>query len=101
MSVDSQRGLVYVGWPASTVPTGALDIWASDRSARVAFNTPPVANAGPDATVDQNHPVTLDGSRSFDPDGDALIYAWTQIGGPAGRPVESHTRDADVPGAGD
>ena len=83
MSVDSQRGLVYVGWPASNVSTGALDIWASDRSARIAFNTPPVANAGPDATVDQDLPVTLDGSRSFDADGDALIYTWTQTGGPA------------------
>ena len=82
MSVDSQRSLVYVGWPATNLPTGALDIWASDRSARIAFNTPPVANAGPDATVDQNLPVTLDGSRSFDADGDALTYAWTQIGGP-------------------
>jgi PKD repeat protein len=83
ISVDSQRGLVYIGWPASNVPTGALDIWASDRSARIAFNTPPVANAGPDATVDQDQPITLDGSRSFDADGDPLIYTWTQVGGPA------------------
>src|SRR5262249_37316506 len=66
ISVDSQRGLVYVGWPASNVSTGALDIWASDRSGRVAFNTPPVANAGPDADVDQTHPPLLDGSRSSD-----------------------------------
>ncbi len=83
ISVDSQRSLVYIGWPASNVPTGALDIWASDRGAHIAFNTPPVANAGPDQTVEAraNPSITLDGSRSRDDDGDSITYAWRQIGG--------------------
>jgi RHS repeat-associated protein len=46
-----------------------------------ATNGAPVANAGTDRTVDAGDgcgaSVTLDGSRSTDPDGDALAHAWT------------------------
>jgi uncharacterized repeat protein (TIGR01451 family) len=43
----------------------------------------PVANAGPDQTVDANTAVTLDGSASTGRNADALSYAWTQTDGPA------------------
>ena len=40
-------------------------------------NTAPIANAGPDQTVDANEMVNLDGSGSSDADGDTLTYLWT------------------------
>ena len=45
-------------------------------------NHPPVANAGPNQTTGDGALVTLDGSASFDPDGDVLQYHWMQTGGP-------------------
>ena len=41
----------------------------------------PRANAGPDRSGDLHELVDLDGSRSWDPNGDALSYQWTQVVG--------------------
>jgi hypothetical protein len=50
-------------------------------------NQPPIADAGEDQTVEcdgtDGTEVTLDGTGSFDPDGDDLIYSWTWDGGSA------------------
>jgi hypothetical protein len=45
--------------------------------------SPPVANAGPDQTVDEGIRVTLDGSNSSDPDNDIVSYFWQQTAGPS------------------
>ena len=44
-------------------------------------NSPPVADAGPNQTVNEGVTVTLDGSNSSDPDDGIASYLWTQIGG--------------------
>ncbi len=43
---------------------------------------PPLADAGPDQTVNEGVLVTLDGSGSSDPESVPLIFSWTQTAGP-------------------
>lgn len=45
-------------------------------------NLAPVANAGPDQSVGEGLPVTLNGSGSSDPDGTISRYSWRQTAGP-------------------
>ncbi|MCD9457438.1 PKD domain-containing protein [Marinibactrum halimedae] len=47
-------------------------------------NKPPVAVAGADLTIELNHLVSLDGSASSDPDGDALNFQWAITSAPEG-----------------
>ncbi len=50
----------------------------------ITVNSAPVADAGPDQFVPLYTTVTLDGSGSFDPDGDPITYMWTFVSKPAG-----------------
>ncbi len=65
--------LTVTGTPYTTSDTVTVFV--------VDANVPPVADAGPDQTVEQTSPggatVTLDGSGSTDADEDALTYTWT------------------------
>ena len=46
--------------------------------------TPPVANAGSNQNAHSSDQVTLDGTKSYDPNGHSLTFSWLQLaGGPA------------------
>lgn len=45
-------------------------------------NHPPEAHAGNDQTVSEGALVNLNGSDSYDPDGEYLSYSWVQTAGP-------------------
>lgn len=46
-------------------------------------NDPPVADAGPNQVNVPAGLITLDGSGSYDPDGDPITFQWVQEAGPA------------------
>jgi hypothetical protein len=54
---------------------------AEVRMTVLQVNYPPQSNAGPDANYVEGSSVSLDGSLSFDPDGDALSYTWQALDG--------------------
>ncbi|HYI03088.1 myxosortase-dependent M36 family metallopeptidase [Hyalangium sp.] len=71
----------------ANTPFGTLAAETSDGST---CNRRPVADAGqPARTVNERdaagnlQEVTLNGTASFDPDGQAITYVWSQISGPA------------------
>ena len=45
------------------------------------LNRPPVADAGEDNSYIEGSSVSLDGSSSFDPDGDVLSFSWSSLDG--------------------
>ncbi len=60
-------------------------------------NEGPVANAGPDQTVNVGARVTLDGSNSYDPDGATLVYQWTLQSSPVGSNAFLNDRNREDP----
>ena len=62
---------------------GVADSAADTVDIIIPGNNAPVASAGTAQTVSGGASVTLDGTGSSDPDGDALSYAWTQTSGPS------------------
>ncbi|MFC6976272.1 S8 family serine peptidase [Halomicroarcula sp. GCM10025709] len=79
-SVNSQTTLTF-----ELTVTDANGGWGTDTVAVTVSpsNTAPTADAGSNMSVTVGSSVTLDGSQSTDPDGDALSYTWSQTGGTA------------------
>jgi uncharacterized protein (TIGR03382 family) len=65
---------------AATTPFAGVLPETSDGTT---CNRRPVADVGQSFSVPERTTVTLNGSASFDPDGTAVTYQWTQISGPA------------------
>jgi choice-of-anchor B domain-containing protein len=78
---DEFFDLVLGGATGGSIGTNAsIRVTIRDGSG---FNQAPNAVAGSSQSVAPGSEVTLDGSRSNDPDGDTLAHAWTQTMGPA------------------
>ena len=73
-----KSGNINVAWQDGT--PGPSQIFFSRLATGAVANQPPTANAGPDQSIACSGPngssVTLDGSKSSDPDGDVLSFVW-------------------------
>ncbi len=75
--------------PASVVLELSVSNGAGSATDRVTISvaaapvTPPVADAGPDRSVDSGAVVSVDGSASSAGSGGALAFSWSQVSGPS------------------
>ncbi|HMP74170.1 MAG TPA: PKD domain-containing protein [Kiritimatiellia bacterium] len=86
---------------AITQGAGTYRIWFHDQSRRygvtkLVANLPPVANAGPDRTTFQMEEVLLDGSGSYDPDGQIASYRWSLVPGQFQGPIVMFNTNASI-----
>jgi len=70
-------------WMARRLPGVELGRIMVQHHIPLRENFGPTANAGADQTVEEGTSVTLDGSRSSDPDLNSLNFTWTQVSGPS------------------
>jgi hypothetical protein len=67
-----------VGPPQDNPPA-----YIDNKITKPLINHIPISDAGLDRTVNEGSVVLLNGSKSYDPDGNPITYSWRQIEGPA------------------
>jgi hypothetical protein len=82
VAAGSQGGSI-IPYPDQVIPP-VLTLTIEGESHRFVFTVgaKPIANAGPDQTVDEGAIVTLDGSQSSVPPGGSVLYVWRQLAEP-------------------
>ncbi len=80
LSADASTAEVGTIFDDKEINAGAAYIYTLAADS----NDAPLANAGLEQSVYVNDTVTLDGSRSYDPDGDLLNYSWIFTSMPEG-----------------
>ena len=70
--------LTFELWVTSVLGLSSTDV----TNVAVVGDEPPIADAGPDQSVYGLSGVTLDGSRSYDPNGLTITCSWRQVAGP-------------------
>ncbi len=96
---------IWFGLPAGSIRPGKAFITLIDRlcnststSNLVTINTPPVAYAGPDQLITElGNMVQLDGTKSYDEEGDVFTYQWSMIGKPAGSSADMSNSASSKP----
>lgn len=75
---------VVPGWLATHIPlaTGDLNILKPPPPPPPPANRPPVAVITPETQTVILPFLTLDGSKSYDPDGDPITFSWRSVGQP-------------------
>ncbi len=72
-----------------------IDVNNSRPTANISSNTSPVAlPSGPSVTIPLNTPLTVYGSNSIDPNGDALTYHWSIISKPQNSELKINNANA-------
>jgi hypothetical protein len=69
--------------PSPDIPSNIPPVNNDKKITESTINHIPISNAGLDRTVNEDYVVILNGSKSYDPDGDPITYSWRQIGGPS------------------
>ncbi len=73
----------HIEWTAPRTGTYYLNVQGTTGpyGISVTISKPPIADAGPDQIVSAGTTVVLDGSASYDPDGNPLTYKWSSSAG--------------------